>query len=330
MLRTRLTLLALIGAVLTTTAAFAQEAAPRERPCQAEVRFSDGSLVRMNILQENIEIQTRYGKLTVPLGEVRRIEFGLHVPGEVDQQIHQSIKLLGSDVFKERDVATRDLLQVGHWARPSLQRASRSSDQEVAHRAASLLRQLTDRVPPELLRLKDEDVIHTAEFTIVGRLVAPTLKAQSPHFGELALKLADLRTLHLRHQGGSLELMVDAAKFGSEVEQWFDTGVVVDPSLRLCVCGEGQIDLWPQGPGQYMASPKGFNTTGKGGNFMAGALVGRIGEHGKAFMIGDRYEGTPAEEGKLYLHIVPSPWNNASTGNFRVRVQAENLALSAR
>ena len=26
--------------------------------------------------------------------------------------------------------------------------------------------------------------------------------------------------------------------------------------------------------------------------------------------------------GKLYLHIVPSPWNNASTGSYRVRISA--------
>lgn len=328
MIRTPITLALAIG--ILGTSGLAQDSAPRERPSQAEVRFSDGSLVRMAILQENIEIQTRYGKLTVPLTDIRRIDFGLHLPGELDQQIHHSIKQLGSDVFKEREGATRDLLQVGHWARPSLQRASRSTDQEVAHRAASLLRQISERVPAELLRLKEEDVLHTAEFTIVGRLVAPTLRAQSPHFGELALKLADLRTLHLRHQGGNLELMVDAAKYGSDVDQWLDTGIIVDNSLRLCVCGEGQIDLWPQGPGQYMATPKGFNTTGKGGNFMAGALIGRIGEHGKSFVVGERYEGTPGEEGKLFLHIVPSPWNNASTGTFRVRVQAENLALSAR
>jgi hypothetical protein len=322
--------LALCAALVAASPSRAQDPPRKDRACQAEVRFSDGSLVRMAILQENIDVQTRYGKLTIPLAEVRRIEFGLHVPGEVDQQIHHSIKQLGSDQFRDREGATRELLQVGHWACLPLQRASRSSDQEVAHRAATLLRQLSERLAPELLRLKEEDVIHTADFTVVGRIASPSLRAQSPHFGELALKLSDLRTLHLRHHGNNGELIVDAAKHGSDVDQWLDTGVVVDPSLRMCVTGEGQIDLWPQGPGQYMASPKGFNTTGKGGNFMAGALVGRIGEQGKTFLIGERYEGTPGEEGKLYLHIVPSPWNNASTGNFRVRIAAENIALTAR
>jgi hypothetical protein len=92
--------------------------------------------------------------------------------------------------------------------------------------------------------------------------------------------------------------------------------------------GDGQVDLWPMGPGQYLASPKGFNTPGKGGHFQAGALVGRVGETGKAFLIGERYEGTPGEEGKLYLQITPSPWNNASSGCYRVRINTDHIALT--
>src|SRR4051812_40171299 len=68
------------------------------RPHQAEVRFADGSIVRMSLLQENLELTTKYGKLNIPLSEIRRVEFGLHVPPETHQQINHSIKKLASDV----------------------------------------------------------------------------------------------------------------------------------------------------------------------------------------------------------------------------------------
>ena len=77
-----------------------------------------------------------------------------------------------------------------------------------------------------------------------------------------------------------------------------------------------------------MASPKGYTTAGRGGQFQAGALVARIGETGKALHVGERYDGTPTEEGRLYFHIVPSPWNNASTGSYRVRVATDHVALT--
>lgn len=277
------------------------------RPHVAEVRFGDGSVVRMTLLQENVEVVTKFGKLTIPLTEIRRIEFGVHVPPETSQQITQSIKRLASDIYKERDVASKDLMQAGYLAYLPLQKASKSGDQEVAYRAVNLLKQISERVAPELLRLREEDVIHTSEFMVIGKINTQTIKAHSPHFGEVSLKLSELRAMHIRQNGGKQELVVDAGKHGSASDQWCDTGVTVDANQRVVIFSEGQVDLWPQGPGQYLAVPKGYNTAGKGGQFLAGALIGKIGENGKAFLIGDRYEGSANEEGKLYLQIVPSP-----------------------
>lgn len=321
----------LFVALAASARSLAQESTPStSRPSIAEVRFSDGSVVRMTLQQDSLEVQTKYGKLNIPMAEVRRVEFGLHVPHDMNLQITQSIKRLASDVYKERDVASKDLVQVGHFAFPSLQRASRSGDSEVAYRAVSLIKQISERTSPDLLKLREEDVIHTSEFTIIGKITSQSIKAHSPHFGNVSLKLSELRTMHVRQHGGKSEMIVDAAKHGSALDQWCDSGVVVDAGQRLLVNAEGQVDLWPQGPGQYMAAPKGYNTAGKGGQFMAGALVARIGEAGKTFFVGDRYDGMMNEEGKLYLQIVPSPWNNASTGTYRVRIQTDHAAVGSR
>jgi hypothetical protein len=293
------------------------------------VRFADGSVVRMTLLQESIDVQTKYGKLTIPVNEIRKVEFGLHVPPDVQSQLTQSIKRLGSEVYKERDAAGKDLVQAGHFAFPMLQKASKSGDQEVAYRAVSLIKQISERTPPELLKLGDEDVVHTIEFPVRGKILSQSIKAHSTHFGNVEIKLSELRVMNIRQHGGKAELIVDAGKHGSALDQWLDTGVIVDVAQRVIISGEGQVDLWPQGPGQYMAAPKGYNTAGKGGQFMAGALVGKIGENGKTFYIGERYEGTSNEEGRLYVQIIPSPWNNASTGNYRVRVQTDNAMISA-
>jgi hypothetical protein len=320
----------LAGVVLAAGVGLAQEPTNKEPAHLAEVRFNDGSLVRMTILQDDVEVMTKYGKLTIPLKDVRRIDLGLHLPAGLDQQLDQSIRLLASTVYKEREEASRDIMQAGHLAYPFLKRASRTSDLEVAHRVTGLMKRIADKHAPEQLKMKENDVIHTVEFAVIGRIVSPTIKAHSAHFGDLALKLSDLRTVHLRTGGGECELTVDAGKHGSSPDQWLDTGVNLDTSMRLVITGEGQVDLWPQGPGQYMTTPKGYTTAGKGSSYMAGCLVGRIGDGGKVFLIGERYDGAPNEEGKLHLQIVPSPWNNASTGSYRVRVCTDHVALTSR
>jgi hypothetical protein len=103
----------------------------------------------------------------------------------------------------------------------------------------------------------------------------------------------------------------------------------VDARQQFRIHATGQVDLWPQTPGQYVASPKGFQTVGKGGQFQAAALIAKVGEHGKAFNVGEQYQGSAAEEGRLYLLIVPSPWNNASTGRYSVRIQTGNGAVAS-
>ena len=310
---------------------FVQGSGKKDLPAnQAEVRFGDGSLVRMTILQEHLEVQTKYGKLKIPVKDIRRIEFGLHLPEGVGPQIQAAIQLMGSNVYKQREGAVRDLVDLGHLAYPAVQKAAASADLEVAQRAASVLKQISLKVAPESLRLASDDTIQTVEFPIIGRIVSPTIKAYSVHFGELSLKLSDLRVMSLRGGQDDTDLIVDAAKHGSQPDQWLDTGISVAPNLKLTIRTDGQVDLWPQGPGQYLTGPKGYTTAGKGGVFMAGTLIGRVGESGKAFIVGEQYEGTPSHEGKLYLHIVPSPWNNASSGNYRVRIRTDYVALTSR
>ena len=323
-------LLALGGVCALADFSHAQSPTNKDAGRLAEIRFADGSVVRMSLLQETLEVQTKYGKLLVPTNDIRRVEMGLHMPDGMEQTIETSIRMLSSEAFKQREEASRELTQAGHWAFPALQRATQSSELETSKRATSLIARISERSPPETLKIKIDDVVQTREFPIVGRITSPTIKAYSPLFGEQSLKLCDLRSIHLRGQRGETEMVVDAAKYGSSPEQWYDTGITVDSQLRLVVTGDGQIDLWPQTPGQYLATPRGFNTPGKGGTYLAGALIGRVGETGKSFLIGDRYESTPTEEGKLYLQIVASPWNNASSGSFRVRLETMAIATAGR
>jgi hypothetical protein len=127
------------------------------------------------------------------------------------------------------------------------------------------------------------------------------------------------------------QVVVDAARYGGQQVQWLDTGVRVGPEAGLKVTATGQVDLWPQQPGQYLASPDGQGGGGAvpgrgrglvvvGGGDRGGALVGRIGEDGTPFLVGSRYTRTPRTEGKLYLHIAASPWGNPSAGEYRVTI----------
>src|SRR5262245_29462981 len=85
---------------------------PRGKPDPGaiEVRFADDSTVKMVLLHSNIEVTTRYGKLTVPVSELRRIEFGLRITEDTAKKIAAAVARLGSREFKQRDAAVAELL----------------------------------------------------------------------------------------------------------------------------------------------------------------------------------------------------------------------------
>ena len=319
---------ALLVPVLGTGVCLGQAPAAKEPAPQAnlaEVRFADGSLVRVQILQPTLEVMTRYGKLTVPLQEVRRVELGLHLNEAARQRIDEAVKQLGSGAYRDREQAVRRLAAEGVPAMPALLQASRSKDLEVARRAEAALEQIRGKAPEEADRLRTEDLVETAQFPVVGKIVTPVLKARSGYFGDVDLRLPELRQVRFQGSLGDRDVVVDAARHGSAQGQWMDTSYDYSGHGRLTITAAGQVDLWPQTPGQYLTTPKGYTAGGTNGGPLPGTLVGRIGENGPTFAIGDAYEGQPGQRGRLYLHIVPSPWNNASTGSYRVQITASLL-----
>src|SRR4051794_16534092 len=90
---------------------------------EAEVCFADGSTVRAVMLQDSVEVLTKYGKLTIPLRDIRRIDFGIHLSEGVRQRVDEAIKQLGSDTYRQRQDAGKQLIALGALAYPAVHAA---------------------------------------------------------------------------------------------------------------------------------------------------------------------------------------------------------------
>src|SRR2546430_427795 len=292
---------------------------------EVEVKFGDGSTVRMVILQETVDIVTKFGKLTVPMTEVRKVELGIHLADGVPDKIQTAMKKLSSEIFKERDEAVNQLVEMGPAAYPTLHAASKSKDPEVSQRVQMALKRIKAKYPADSLRLVVHDRIVTNDFPIVGRIISPTIKAQTPIFGALDLKLNELRTILWMGGNTETEVMVDAAKY-CHATTWMDTGVTIESGVSLQIDASGEVDLLPgNGGGQFISGPEGnFNVRGRGpGNRQPGQLLGKIGDSGPVFFIGRSHNTTPTVEGKLYLQITPGPWGNQpAQGAYKVKINA--------
>lgn len=293
---------------------------PPTKECQAEAILTDGSKLRVKIPASNIELETKFGKLLVPINEIGRIEFGMHYPEGVKTKITTSIKNLGSTDYKERAAAERELLHFGEMSYPMLN-VLKSENMEVQKRSGKILNQLRERYSQDRLT-RNLDTIHTQTSKITGTIINSEIKTVSQSLGDISLKLYCLQSLTVFSSAQDVEIELDAAKYTGS-EEWLDTQMFIDVRMQLSITCSGQIDLWPQIPGQYLVTPKGYSSNGKGGLFPAGIVIGKIGPKGKSFIVGESYTGMPEGTGTLHLAIVASPWNNLSSGTYRVRYKLE-------
>ena len=302
-------------------------------PGDVEIYFLNGSKVRMIVQSESVEIATLYGKLSVPVRDVRGIEFGLHFPEGVEDKIAAAIKSLGSSDYRTRENGGKALQDLAPYSYPFVLEASRTKDLEIASRAKDIVAKLIAKHPKKDLKTMVEDRVMTNAFTIVGRIQTTTIKAKVENFGEHELVLAKMRSLRAMGGGSAdTDISVDAGKYAN-AGQWLDTQYIVDGRTAITITAKGIIDVWPQQGGQFMSNPNGFNATrGNGGvirgringgvnqNQHCGMLVGKIGESGEMFTVGERYDGSPEVEGNLFLHIGPSQWNVQSSGSYDVKI----------
>jgi hypothetical protein len=294
-----------------------------EPPDSAEVRFADGSVVRMQLAQSSVEITTRYGKLTVPIEDIRKIEFGFRYPDGVKEKIDSAVGKLSLNGAKEREAAVQELLGFRELAYPALKRLAAGTNTDLATRANEVIRKLEDKVGADKLRVQDLDTIHAAEFVVTGHIEAPTFKGRTTYFGEVTVQVAELRTIRFLGGGGEMELAIDAAKYAALTRDvWLDTEVDVHEGNTLEITASGIVDLYPSG-GNYKVGPDAMPRHGQSPDGTpSGMLIGRIGEKGKTFQVGAKFSQSANDSGRLYLRIECSPWNNASTGSYVVKINS--------
>jgi hypothetical protein len=160
-----------------------------------QVQLADESVIKLTLLDPVIELQTPHGKLSIPVGEIRKVEIGLRISDELATAIRGAIADLGSDQQRKREAAAALLLKWKEKAYPALKQAAKSGESEMAKKAAELAEKLEETVPEAQLAVPEYDMIQTEKSKIAGKIVSPTLNTRSFTFGDLTLKLADVRAM---------------------------------------------------------------------------------------------------------------------------------------
>jgi hypothetical protein len=167
-------------------------------PRAVEIQFTDGSVLRLHLADEVIEMDSPHGKLKIPAEDVLRIEFAQRLPAETKKQIDDLIAALRDPNEDTRANAGEGLLAFREKAYLPLVKAAKSGDPALAPLAGEVLQELKAAVSAEDLAIREDDLIVTPDTKIAGLISMPSLKLKTSQFGELSMNLADGHSL--RHQ----------------------------------------------------------------------------------------------------------------------------------
>src|SRR5262245_55895103 len=160
-----------------------------------EVKFADESNVRVILLDRSIPLETPYGKLLIPAGDIHRIDFGRRLSQEARRRIESAIADLGHAEFKRRDSATAELCTFREKGYHALLNAAKSKDQEVVRRSELILEKLRDPVAEDLLEIPPFDTVYTSKSMIAGHITLDGFSVRTLAFGDQTIKLSDARSL---------------------------------------------------------------------------------------------------------------------------------------
>jgi len=218
----RVTTLVLFVALLTAPLGSAgpQPQQPPEtskpRPSvEVEVKYVDDSSMKLKLLDDKLELSTKYGVLQIAVADIRRIDFASRVPADVAEKVTHAIAKLNHPDFKIREAATNELKGYRERAYPLVLKALKHDDPEVSRRADEVVKSIQMKVPASQLEARDCDVVHTDDSKITGRLTAEVVRVSTFQFGEQQLKLADLRTLRAGGAAATEELVAAAQAPGN-------------------------------------------------------------------------------------------------------------------
>ncbi|MBN9521716.1 hypothetical protein J0H58_24910 [bacterium] len=265
-------------------------------PPDAEVRCADDSVLKVKLLDDTLELVTKYGTLKIPVADVRRIDFATRTPPEVADRVAALVAQLNHPDYATRERASAQLRDYREHAYHPLVRAAKSPDPEVSRRAEEGVRFIQQKVPAGALDPREFDVVHTDDAKLTGIISAPALKVQTGPFGEQVLRLADVRAL--KAGGASPEDATTAApapanmmafqhQFGKEL-----VGTITAPQPSA------------QGSGVW-----GTDVYTLDSNIAAAALHAGVAQPGQTVVVRVRVVASPAQ-------FVPSTRNGVSSAGY--------------
>jgi hypothetical protein len=310
-----------------------EKAGPPVDPEMVRLHLMDGSVISGKLSVKNIEIDTQFGPLTIPVTELRSFTPGLGSHPDLGKKVYDLIDSLGSSDFDQRELAQKELIKLGQSVRTELQKHAGDADTERRMRIKNILEELEGHDPDddeEPSAASDawiqRDTIETTEFTAVGKITAKSFTVASL-YGPLTVRLDDIRRGE-RDTTKKTEVRKTIAVDGGNLVQrgMKVTTIRVERGDRVTVTADGTMTMTPWG--RAISTPEGGQNFGwfVPNSIPGGALVAAIGNEDNIFKVGSKSTFRAQRTGVLRFGIAMPPEyvQQNFPGKYNVKIRVEH------
>lgn len=305
-------------------------------PKHIRLHLLDGSVISGDLSMSEVEVETTFGKLVVPIEKIRSFTPGLDSNPKKIAELEALINNLSSDDYKTREQAHKDLSAMGPKIQKELERFTGSDNAEIKRHVTEILKEFEaaadeggddEEAPVEQPWVRLDTVV-TTDFTVVGKVSPKEFTIQSK-YGPLQVALADVQ-MAAREAGAKESLRKSVNVEGTNIAQrsFKSTGIRVEAGDKIVLKAEGNIIMSPWGS-NAATGPDGAPNYGwyVPNQIPGGALVARIGDKGTVFKVGRQSTFVAKNSGVLQLAIgIQAEYANEGynyPGQYNVKLRIE-------
>jgi len=298
------------------------------------LQLMDGSILTGQLSVTQFTVQTEFGPLLVPIGQVSNFVPGMNSRPGFRKRFETYVAQLGDDQFDNREKAEKGLIELGPAVIPELEKYLTDKDEERRNRVEKIMTQLESMAPDEDdISASDramiaEDTLATPKFKIIGKLQIEKFTLKSS-YGTLQVKIGDIRHAQ-RISGDRIEVRKTISLGGANItpNNFKTTTIRVQRGDVIRFSASGQITLPPWGS-RARSGPDGASNYGWyiNNKVPVGALAARIGASGKVFKVGSSLTHTVTKAGTLQLAVGMHPsYSNGGynfAGEYKVKIRIQ-------
>ncbi len=300
-----------------------------QKDVDVKLFLRDGNILSGKTKISSIEMQTKYGKIVVPIKDLTSVELGIPADEKNKINIVSQLKALQNADEKTAESLYKKLINMPITTIPVVDDFLFSDDYNAdaynsSYNPENVLSELKSKYNVNSDYSKDDVIYFDDDYKIGGTYNFKSLSLTT-EYGNLTIpreKIEKIESQYIDPNAKDRRFKLAASKniSANATGGWLKTGITLKTGQHFSITASGEIVL-------ASLSNEKYNPDGKVGAAPVigtypsyGNVVYKIGESGTTMKAGSKFSGVAETGGMLYLSIYETVYNASNTGYYSVKV----------